>query len=81
MRGEERRGGERERASQRRKVSGARLARSAAAVQWVKSSVLNDAHIDKWMAHPLLLLRLCLPPDRACGLSQMPYDFLYPFHC
>ena len=27
-------------------------------MQWVKSSVLNDAHIDKWMAHPLLLLLL-----------------------
>ena len=77
---EERRGEERERASQRRKVSGARLARSrsAAAVQWVKSSVLNDAHIDKWMAHPLLLLRLCLLSGHELNFAKCYMIFYTP---
>ena len=45
-------------------------------VQRVKSSVLNDAHIDKWMAHPLLLLlllllpRLCLPDSSSQGTNS-----------
>ena len=44
----------------------------AAAVQRVKSSVLNDAHIDKWMAHPLLLLppRLCLASSSSQGKNS-----------
>lgn len=46
--------------------------RRQAAVQRVKSSVLNDAHIDKWMAHPLLLLppRLCLASSSSQGKNS-----------
>ena len=50
-------------------------------LQRVKSSVLNDAHIDKWMAHPLLLLpRLCLPPPLRARipLHHRLYLPLYP---
>ena len=59
----------------------ARWRRQEAAVQRVKSSVLNDAHIDKWMAHPLLLLppRLCLPPPLRARIRLHPrLSFLLP---